>query len=157
VLNFEESYRNRMGVIPLLGAYIKAVIDDQGIEKALEYNRTAAYFDAERIRNNLKEPDEPITPQIAADILGMHESSGMKSVIEIVGNAVRNHTTKCVYYDGWLSAGLEPEVIEQLCRDRFMIFGEKVWKLLNPSIEVELRQFKDNPDGLCLEVIKFKE
>jgi hypothetical protein len=156
-MNFEESYRNRMGIMPLLGAYIKAVIDDQGIEKALEYNRTAAYHDAERVLKNIKKPDEPITPQDAANILGMHESSGMKSVIEVVGNEVRNHTTKCVYYDGWLSAGLEPEVIEQLCRDRFMIFGEKTWKLLNPNIAVELRQFKDKSDGLCLEVIKFKE
>jgi hypothetical protein len=109
------------------------------------------------VRNNTHKPDEPITPQDASNILGMHESSGMKSVIEIVGNEVRNHTTKCVFYDGWLSAGLEPDVVEMLCRDRFRIFGEKVWRLLNPGIEVELRQFKENPDGLCLEVIKFKE
>ena len=146
-----------MGIMPLLGAYIKAVIDDQELEKALEYNRKAAYLDAERILSKYPIPDEPITPEDAANILGMHEESGMKSVIEIVDNEVQNNTTKCVYYDGWLSAGLEPEVIEQLCRDRFEIFGEMVWKKFNPRIEVELRQFKKDSDGLCLEVIKFTE
>ena len=141
--------------MPLLGAYIKAVIDDQGLDKALEYNRKAAYLDAERILSIYPIPDEPITPQDAAKILGMHEESGMKSVIEIVGNEVQNHTTKCVYFDGWLAAGIEREVIEQLCRDRFEIFGEKVWKKFNPCIETELRRFKEHSDDLCLEVIKF--
>ena len=156
-MNFEESHRNRMAIMSLLGAYIKAVIDDQGKDKALEYNKTAAIYEADRVLKNIEKPDEPITPKDAADILSMHESSGMKSFIEIVGNEVRNHTTKCVYYDGWLSAELDPDVIEQLCRDRFKIFGEKTWKLLNPNIETELRQFKDNSNGLCLEVIKFTE
>ena len=143
--------------MPLLGAYIKAVIDDQGLEKALEYNRAAAYYDADRVLKNIQKPEEDITPQDAANILGMHETSGMKSVIEIVDNEVQNNTTSCVYYDGWLAAGLEPEVIEQLCRDRFKIFGEKTWKYLNPGIETELRKFKEHSDGLCLEVIKFTE
>jgi len=156
-MNFEEAYRTRMGIMPVLGAYIKAVIYDQGLEKALEYNRTAANLDAERILSIYPIPDEPITPQDAASILGMHEESGMKSVIEIVGNEVQNNTTKCVYYDGWHSAGIEPAVIEQLCRDRFEIFGEMVWKKFNPSIVAELRKFKEHSDGLCLEVIKFTE
>jgi hypothetical protein len=146
-----------MGIMPLLGAYIKAVIDDQGLEKALEYNRKAAYYDAERVLKNIQKPEENITLQDAANILGMHETSGMKSVIKIVDNEVQNNTTRCVYYDGWLAAGLEPEVIEQLCRDRFKIFGEKTWKYLNPGIETELRKFKEHSDGLCLEVIKFTE
>ena len=133
------------------------MIDDQGLEKALEYNRRAAYFDAERVLKKIQRPDEYITPQDAKEILGMHESSGMKSVIELVGNEVRNNTTRCVYYDGWLAAGLEPEVIEMLCRDRFKIFGERVWKQFNPSIEAELRRFKDHSDGLCVEVIKFAD
>ena len=81
----------------------------------------------------------------------------MKSVIEIVDNEAQNDTTRCVYYEGWLAAVLESRVIEQLCLDRFEIFGEKTWKYLNPSIETELRKFKEHSDGLCLEVIKFTE
>ena len=84
---------------------------------------------------NIQKSDKVITPQDAANILGMHEKSGMKSVIEIVDNEAQNDTTRCVYYEGWLAAVLESRVIEQLCLDRFEIFGEKTWKYLNPGIE----------------------
>ena len=156
-MSFEDFFNSRMGVMTVLGGYIKAVIEDQGLEKALEYNIRAAEIDAELITKDLASPDKYITPQDAKTILESHKTSGIKSTIEIVGNEVINNNRRCVYYDGWLAAGLEPEVIERLCRDRFTLGGEKVWKILNPGIETELRQFKDNPDGLCVEVIKFKE
>jgi hypothetical protein len=46
-------------------------------------------------------------------------------------NTDKNTPVSARYFDGWLAASLEPEVIEQLCRDRFEIFGEMVWKKFN--------------------------
>ena len=72
-------------------------------------------------------------------------------------NEVISSNGRCIYYDGWIAAGLKPYEIEKLCSARFKVYGERVWNAQNPGIEAELRQFKTHPEGLCQEVLKFKK
>ena len=157
-MSFEESYSKRLGLMTVLGGYIKAVKDDQGLEKAVEYAKTSAHIDCDVMMKDFIASDSILAPLEARDRLRRgNPGSGIDSEVELVSNEVIASTGKCVYYDGWSTAGLKPDEIEELCRSRFEVYGERVWRAQNPNIEVELRQFKDNPEGLCLEVLKFKE
>ena len=107
---------------------------------------------------NFVAPESPITPQEARDILHKgNPNAGIKGTVEVVDNEVISSNGKCVFYDGWSAAGLKSSEIEQLCRGRFEIYIGRIWKKRNPNIEGELRKFKESSEGLCLEVLKFKE
>ena len=157
-MSFDESYSRRMGVMTGFGSYIKAVIDDQGIEKALEYSRKATHIQCDVMMKDYVSSDMHLTPQEARDRLRKgNPRSGINGTVEVVDNEVISSNEKCVFYDGWSAAGLKPSEIEQICRVRFEVFSERIWKKRNPNIEGELRKFKESPEGICLEVLKFKE
>ena len=83
--------------------------------------------------------------------------TGIDSKVDLVGDEVVASNGRCVFYDGWMAAGLTPMEVEKLCRVRFAAYGDSLWKTLNPSIEVELRKYKKSPEDTCLEVLKFKK
>ena len=157
-MSFEESYNKRVGLMAVFGGYIKAVIDDQGLEKAVEYARKSAHIDCDVMMKDYVAPDTYLTPLEARDRLRKgNPGSGIDGTVECIGNEVISSNGKCVYYDGWVAAGITPDEVEKLCGVRFEVYGERIWQAQNPSIEPELRQFKNDSDGLCLEVLKFKE
>jgi hypothetical protein len=157
-MHFEDSYKNRMGLMTVLGGYIKAVIDDKGLKKALEYNKRSAEIDCTFMMKDFVTPESYITPEEVRESLQQgNQSGGIDGSVEVVGNEVISSNRKCVYYDGWIAAGLKAKEIEKLCIGRFETYGKLVWQRLNPNIETELRQFKEKSEDLCLEIIKFKD
>jgi hypothetical protein len=157
-LSYEESYNNKKGLMTIFGGYIKAVIDDQGIGKAVEYATKSTHIHCDEMMKNFVESETYLTPVEARDRLSKgNPSAGIDGNVELVDNEVISRNGRCVFYDGWMASGLMPDEIEKLCIARFKVYGERVWKAQNPSIDAELRQFKTNPEGLCLEVLKFKE
>lgn len=151
-MNYEESYKSRIGLMVHFGEFIKTVTEDQGLEKALEYARTQA------MRSEREKPESPLTPREAWDrLVRVNHMTGIDSNVELIGDEVIATNGKCVFYDGWIAAGLTPVEVEKLCRVRFDAYGESLWKVLNPSIEVELRKYKESPEDACLEVLKFKK
>jgi len=151
-MNYEESYKKRIGLMVHFGEFIKTVIEDQGLEKALEYARTQA------MRREREKPESPYTPIEARDRLRRGNlTSGIDSNVELIGDEVIATNGRCIFYDGWIASGLTPAEVEQLCRVRFNAYGESLWKKMNPNIEVELRKYKKSPEDTCLEVLKFKK
>jgi hypothetical protein len=157
-MSYEESYDNKMGLMTVFGGYIKAVIEDQGIDKAVEYATKSAHIHCDVMMKNFVESETYLSPVEARDRLSNgNPSVGIDGNVEYVDNEVISSNGRCIFYDGWLTAGLVPDEIEKLCSARFKVYGERVWRAQNPSIEAELRQFKTHPEGLCFEVLKFKE
>jgi hypothetical protein len=151
MMGYEESYNKRMGLMVLFGEYFKAVKEDLGMEKALEYANTQI------IDRAFDPPESPYSPLEVRDRLrGLNPMAGISSKVELIGDEVVSTNGKCVFYDGWIAAGLSPVEVEQLCRVRFDAYGENPWKKMNPNIEVELRKYKQNPEDTCIEVLKFK-
>ena len=150
MMGYEESYNKRMGLMVLFGEYFKAVKEDLGMEKALEYANTQI------IDRAFDPPESPLSPLEVRDRLrGVNPMAGISSKVELIGDEVVSTNGKCVFYDGWIAAGLSPVEVEQLCRVRFDAYGENPWKKLNPIIEVELRKYKQNPEDTCREVLRF--
>ena len=118
-MSFDESYSRRIGVITRFGNYIKAVIDDQGIETALEYSRKAAHSYCDNHVKNFVATESPFTMQEARERLQKgNPKAGINGSVVVVGDEVRSRNGKCVFYDGWSAAGLKPSEIEQLCSAR---------------------------------------
>ncbi len=157
-MGFKESYNQRVGLMTVLGGYIKAVIDDQGLEKAVEYAKKSAHINCDVMMKDYVAPDTYLSPLEARDRLRKgNPRVGIDGAVDLVGNEVISSNGRCAFYDGWSAAGLKPLEIEQICGVRFEVYGERIWQAQNPNIEPELRQFKDDSEGLCLEVLKFKE
>ena len=136
-MDYEESYNKRMGLMVLFGEYFKAVKEDLGMKKALEYAKQQI------INRAFDPPESPLTPLDVRDRLRrVNPMAGISSKVELIGNEVVSTNGKCVFYDGWIAAGLTPVEVEQLCRIRFEAYGDNPWKKLNPCIEVELRKYK---------------
>ena len=45
VMSYEDAYNARMGLMTVYGGLLKAIIEDQGIEKSLEYNKRSVEID----------------------------------------------------------------------------------------------------------------
>ena len=149
-MNYEESYKSRIGLMVHFGEFIKTVMEDQGLEKALEYARTQA------MRREREKSESPLTPIEARDrLVRVNQMTGIDSNVELIGDEVIATNGRCVFYDGWIASGLTPAEVEKLCRVRFNAYGESLWKTMNPNIEVELRKYKKSPEDTCLEVLKF--
>ena len=151
-MNYEESYKVRIGLMVHFGEFIKTVMEDQGFEKTLEYAQTQA------MRREREKPETPMTPMEARDrLVRTNLTTGIDSNVELIGDEVVATNGRCIFYDGWIAAGLTPGEVERLCRVRFNAYGESLWKVMNPGIEVELRKYKKSPEDTCLEVLKFKK
>ena len=68
-MSYEESYNKRMGLMTVLGGYIKAVIDDQGIDKAVEYATESTHRDCDVIMKDFVQPETYLTISEARDRL----------------------------------------------------------------------------------------
>lgn len=114
---FCELASSRSG-ITRFGSYIRQIIEDQGLEKALEYYRKLRYIFGSGTATAMKEKigDEPISPEILKSVLsGNYTGFGMDYEIEISSDSIEIIIKKCPFYQELTKAGLENSVIAQFC------------------------------------------
>jgi hypothetical protein len=114
---FCELASSRSG-ITRLSSYISQIIDDQGLEKALEYYNKLRYIFGSGTATAMKEKigDKPISPEILKNVLsGNYTGFGMGFEVETGSDSIEITIKKCPIYEELSKAGLENSVIRQFC------------------------------------------
>jgi len=87
VMSYEDAYNARMGLMTVYGGLLKAIIEDQGIEKSLEYNKRSVEIDCQAMMKDFTPPDNPLTlSDIEQSLIHGNIGGGIDGSVKIVGN-----------------------------------------------------------------------
>ena len=103
----------------MLGLYLQQVIDDQGMQKALDYCNKVGYAFGSGTGVTLKEKfgkQTPTTEQLKQVLIGNLNDFGQDYEISAGQDRVDVKIKKCPFYDGLSSVGMTHDVITQFCK-----------------------------------------
>ena len=144
--------------ITRLGLYISQIIDDQGLEKALEYYNKLRHIFGSGTATAMKEKigDEPISPEILKNTLcDNYTCFGMDFEVETGFDSIEITIKKCPIHEELSKAGLKYSVITQFCEQ-----GSKGEHAAITSVFPDLEPYsihrKDN-NTVCKEGYRIKK
>ena len=154
----EEVFNAWTNSISLYGGLFKAIMEEQGLEKALKLH--AKQFEptgnmwGEQLKQALgdKAPDMKVFSTI---LKPMFESFGLIGEFEVDPTTITITSTKCPLYAGYQMAGLEHQTIVKMCKAS----AKANFDMLNkhyPELYGSV-QPKESPDGICIEKFYMKK
>jgi len=154
----EEVYNSVATGISMLGLYMNQVIENQGLEKALDYwNKVGYIFGSGRVAT-LKEKygDKTPSPEELKDVLS-DDMTGFGSDFEIIIDSESVDTTikQCAIHQGLSMAGFDNALIAQFCQN--VSQGElKAMTSAYPKLAPYCVP-RTSADGVCKEGYKIKK
>jgi hypothetical protein len=154
----EEVFNAATSAMSFYGGLFKAIMEEQGLEKALELH--AKQFESmgnaigEQLKQALgdKDPDMKVLRSILEP---MYESFGFSSEFEVDPTTITITQTKCPLYAGYQMAGLDPQTIEKVCKAA----AKAEFDAINqhyPQLYFSA-QPPESPDGICIEKFNIKK
>jgi len=148
----EDVYNASKGSFGMYGGLFKDVAEEVGMEKALELHaRRGDDFGiglCEMLKQKLGDKDLDIET-LNSVMQPVMDSFGIDAEINLSPHAMSVKITDCPIYDGCKEAGIDHETIEKMCH---IMAGQEYAKLNEyfPNFNASI-QFKDSPEGYCLE------
>ena len=153
----EHAYQAAMSSMSMYGGLFKAIEDDVGLDKALEYHEKQGEPFGIMIGEMMKQQLGDKAPTIEAlksIIQPSMESFGFDMEYEVSPTELSIKAVRCPFYDGFKMAGVDHEKIGKMCSA--MSSGEFAQlKKYYPNIVLSVN-FKDSSEGYCLEKFTLK-
>jgi len=153
----EEAYNATMSSMSMYGGLFKAIADDVGLDKALEYHGKQGEPFGMMIGETLKQQlgDKKPTAEVLKAVLqpGM-EGFGFDVEFDMSPMEILLKIPRCPFYEGFKMAGLDHETIGKTCSAMSSVEFAKI-KEYYPNIEGSVK-FRDSPEGYCLEKFTLK-
>jgi hypothetical protein len=136
----------------MYGGLFKSVIEELGLEKALElHSKQGEPFGViigERLKEELsgKDPDMRILKSIIEPLMG---SFGFTAEYQADKNSLNIIIPKCPMYAGFQMAGLDHDTITKMCAAMSKVEMDGVNRY-HPTVYGKV-QHKDLPEGTCIE------
>ena len=158
ILAKEEVFNAATSAMSFYGGLFKAIMEEQGLEKALKLH--AKQFESmgnaigEQLKQALgdKDPDMKVLSSI---LESMYESFGISTEFEDDPTTITITATKCPLYAGYQMAGLDPQTIVKMCKagakSDFDALNQHYSQLYGSV------QPKESPDGICIEKFYIKK
>jgi len=154
----EEVYNSVSMGIMMMGLYVNQVIEDQGLEKALDHWNKVGYIFGSGSVASLKEKfgDETPTPEGLKEIL-TGNLTGFGSDFEITTDSKSVDVTikKCAIHNGLSMAGFDNDLIAKFCKaggGGELSAVTKAFPMLEP-----IHKPRTHADGVCIEGYKIKQ
>jgi hypothetical protein len=153
-----EDVRNSVALgIMMMGMYIQRVIEDQGIEKALEYHKKNGYIMGSRTAASLKKElgDSPTPEGLKKALEDTYSNFGMDMKITTNPDGIDLLVNKCTFYQGYSMSGMDHDTIIKFCHAAGS--GEfAAMKEAYPQLE-PFSTPRSSADGVCIEGYKIKK
>ena len=142
----------------MLGMYMQQVIEDQGLEKALDFYNKLGYAFGQGTIETLqgKYGEQTPTPEQLKDTLSESMNNfGQDYEIEVTSDSVDIKVFKCPFYEGWAMAGMDNDTITRFCK-RGGEGSRAAMKDTYPKLE-PYADPRSHAGGVCLEGYKIKK
>lgn len=154
----EDTFNGAKKAFTFLHAYINAVAQEIGMERALALDTKvceamgAAQGKMIKEQAGVEEIDAKAAHPLASN--SIEEGIGVNSeVIEESPQRVVLKVGKCPVYEAWQMLGMDAETIEAECRAGALRFMDTMVKQLNPNLNYKLTKFRSAADDFCEEEI----
>jgi hypothetical protein len=154
---FCELASSRSG-ISRFGSYISQIIDEQGLENALEYYYKLRYIFGSGAATAMKEKigDKNISPEVLKNVLSSNYTGfGMDYEVETGFDFIEITIKKCPFYQELSKNGLKNAVITQFCDQ-----GSKGEQVAITSVFPDLEPYsvhRKNANIVCKEGYRIKK
>ena len=153
----EEAYNATMSSMSMYGGLFKAIADDVGLDKALEYHGKQGEPFGMMIGEALKQQlgdKEPTAEALNSVLQPMMESFGFDVEFDVSPTEISFKIPRCPIYEGFKMAGLDHETIGKTCSAMSSVEYAQIKKYY-PEIEGSVK-YRDSPEGYYLEKFTLK-
>jgi len=153
----EDVYNATMISMSMYGGLFKAIADDVGLDKALEYHAKQGIPFGTMIGETMKQQlgdKAPTTEALKSVLQPLMGSFGFDAEYDVSPTEISNKIPRCPLYDGWKMAGLDHETIGKMCSAMSSAEFAQLKKYY-PKIEGSVK-FRDSSEGYCLEKFTLK-
>lgn len=154
----EDTFTGAQTALAFLNAYIGAVAEEIGMERALALDGQVceamggAQGQMIREQSGVEEFDAQTASQTLSDAI--RQGFGIVSeAIEESPERVVLSVGRCPVYEAALAVGMDAEAIEASCRLGAIGFMDAMAKALNPELSYRLQEFRSSPEGHCVEEV----
>jgi hypothetical protein len=102
------------------------------------------------IKKHMGKPDA--ADLIQQDLESIHMIFGVSSEIEQESGKLIVYSNQCPFYDGFLEAGIAPQIIHKMCLSQVNYAKARLKEIL-PEASQALTEFRISSDGCCKEEI----
>lgn len=157
-LTKEEVFNAIAGTMSYYGGLFKAIMEEQGLEKALKLHAKQSEpignMRGEQLKQALGGKD--LDMRILSTILEPSFTGfGISAEIEVDPTTLTAKVSKCPSYDGFQMAGLDHQTIVKMCQASALATHEMLNKHF-PEIYNDV-QVKETPNGICVEKFYIKK
>jgi len=141
----------------MYGGLFKAIADDVGLDKAIEYHgkhgETFGMMIGETLKQQLGDK-APTTEALKSVLQPMMEGFGFDAEFDVSPTEVSIKVPRCPIYEGFKMAGLDHETIGKTCSAWYSAEYAQLKKYY-PKIEGSLK-YRDSSEGYCLDKFTLK-
>ncbi len=153
----EQVFNAAMSSMRMYGWIFKAIADDVGLDKALEYHAKQGESFGMIYSETLKQQlgDKALTTEALNSVQQpMMESFGFDAEFDVSPTEISIKIPRCPIYEGFKMAGLDHETIGKMCSAMSSAEFTQIKKYY-PKIEGSVK-FRDPSEGYCLEKFTLK-
>ena len=153
----EQVFNATMSSMNMYGGLFKAIADDVGLDKALEYHakqgETFGMFYGETLKQQLG--DKALNTEAFISLIQpTMESFGFDPEYDVSPTEISLKVQRCPIYEGYKMAGLDHETIGKTCNAMSSAEFAKL-KEYYPNVEGSVN-YRDSSEGYCLEKFTLK-
>ncbi len=153
----EDVFNATMSSMSMYGGLFKAIADDVGLDKAIEYHgkhgETFGMMIGETLKQQLGDK-APTTEALKSVLQPMMEGFGFDAEFDVSPTEVSIKVQRCPIYEGFKMAGLDHETIGKMCSAWYTAEYAQLKKYY-PKIEGCVK-YRDSSEGYCLDKFTLK-
>lgn len=144
-------------------SYLNKLIETLGAEKAFalmtETDTARGIKVGQELRQSLGGKDLNVHDTLNTIVTMAKDIGGIDTIIEETEDHAITVTAmgKCPIYEAGKKIGMDDERIEAICRASSAVFLDQVVQQLNPELTYQVRKFRSEEDGGCVEEILRKQ
>ena len=153
----ENVFNATMSSMSMYGSLFKAIADDFGLDKALEYHGKQGEPFGMMIGETLKQQlgdKKPTAEALKAVLQPSMEGFGFDAEFDVSPTEISLKVQRCPFYEGFKMAGLDHETIGKTCSAMSSVEFAKI-KEYYPNIEGSVK-YRGSSEGYCLEKFTLK-
>jgi hypothetical protein len=145
----EEIFNATMSSMSMYGGLFKAIADDIGLDKAIEYHgESFGMMIGETLKQQLGDK-APTTEALKSVLQPEVEGFGFDAEFDVSPTELSIKVPRCPIYEGFKMAGLDHETIGKTCSAWYSAEYAQLKKYY-PKIEGNLK-YRDSSEGYCLD------
>lgn len=153
----EDVFNATMSSMSMYGGLFRAIADDVGLDKAIEYHAKHGESFGMMIGETLKRQlgdKTPTTEALKSVLQPIMEGFGFSTEFDVSPTEVSIKVPRCPIYEGFKMAGLDHETIGKTCSAWYSAEYAQLKKCY-PRIEGSLK-YRDSSEGYCLDKFTLK-